>query len=114
MLILIATPIVILVSMNLTLAEHASAIEGSEVWGFKALNRSWALSKGTRSTIFMMTSLDFVTVLALAGPLDLLALKVRPGQPGLGHGFAFAASLVAALVLCALVICHGAFFKVSG
>eukprot|EP00243_Klebsormidium_subtile_P005405 TRINITY_DN2158_c0_g4_i1.p1 TRINITY_DN2158_c0_g4~~TRINITY_DN2158_c0_g4_i1.p1 ORF type:complete len:330 (-),score=38.34 TRINITY_DN2158_c0_g4_i1:279-1268(-) len=113
LLILITTPIVIVVSVNLALAEHATAIEGAGIWGFEALRRSWALCEGTRSTVYMMASLDFVTMLALGGPLNLLAVKVKHAQPGLGHGLAFAAFVVAATVLFALVVCLGAYFKVA-
>ncbi|GAQ87302.1 hypothetical protein KFL_003440030 [Klebsormidium nitens] len=113
LLVFITTPTVVFVSMTLSLADHATAIEGAGIWGFQALRRSWALSKGNWLIIVRMKGLDFATMWTLAGPLDSLALKLRTEQPGLGHGFVFAAYLVGALVLCALVICQRSFFKVA-
>eukprot|EP00243_Klebsormidium_subtile_P005404 TRINITY_DN2158_c0_g2_i2.p1 TRINITY_DN2158_c0_g2~~TRINITY_DN2158_c0_g2_i2.p1 ORF type:complete len:339 (-),score=51.47 TRINITY_DN2158_c0_g2_i2:453-1469(-) len=76
-------PASLIAYVHLALALHVSAAEGPRVWGFKALRRSWALSKGSQWTIFLLLWADWF-VAALTGPLEMRTESLRAVVGALG------------------------------
>lgn len=72
----VVLPASLIASVRLALALHVSAAEGPRVWGFKALRRSWALSKGSLWTIFLIFSADW-GIAALTGSLNSFDLHTK-------------------------------------
>jgi hypothetical protein len=108
----LALPTTLYVIVGLSLADQATAIEGPGVWGFAALRRSWALSKGSRAAILAVIVLGALVSIVLGSPLEILVNNFQDGSAFAGAWWQVLLAVLGALLVFLLSVFIQAYLQV--
>jgi hypothetical protein len=109
---IIELPIIIFLAISLAFADQATAAEGSRVWGFRALKRSWLISKGSRGAILAVIILGALVSIILGSPLEILVNDWQEGTTIVKDWWQILVTVLVALVVLLLAVFLQAFLQV--
>lgn len=110
----LALPPTLFIIVGLSLADQTTAIEGGAgVWGFAALRRSWALSKGSRAAILAVILLSALVSIVLGSPLEILVNNFQDGSAFAGTWWQVLLAILGAVVVFLLSVFIQAYLQVS-
>lgn len=112
---ILALPATLFIIVGLSLADQATAIEGNGtgVWGFAALRRSWTLSKGSRGAILLVILLSALVSIVLGSPLEILVNNFQDGSMFAGTWWQILLAVLGALVVFLISVFIQAYLQVS-